>query len=110
MAIEESTFFIPEHSTSPLPCKSRSSKRVTFQDPSDLPTDQKSLEFLYRPSVLKPVRVAHALPEREIKDLEKSVDDLGVVHVNDLRKLEKEHREYWSKKKGLIEELLQMDA
>jgi hypothetical protein len=109
-ALEGSTLFVPEHGTSPLaPRKPRSKKRVTFENLNDLPSNPMVLDFLYQPSVLKPVRVMHGLPEQEIEDLEKSVQDLGTVHISDLRKISKERQDYWRRKTGEMSRMLESD-
>jgi hypothetical protein len=109
-ALEGSTLFVPEHGTSPLaPGKPHSKKRVTFEDPDDLPSNPSSLQFLYRPSVLKPIRIVHALSERDIEDLETSVEDLGAVHISDLCKIEKEYQEFWSRKTSQLTRLFESD-
>jgi hypothetical protein len=107
----ESTLFVPEHDGSPpVAHKSRSKKRVTFEEPEDVSTTPAPLEFLYRPSEYTPVAVVPALSERDVDDVAKDVEGLGKVHISKLRQYEKEYRTYWEKKKARIASVICEDV
>jgi hypothetical protein len=108
----ESTLFVPKHheDSPPVAHKTRSKKRVTFEEPEEVPTASASLDFLYRPSLYKPVDVVLALPEREIEDMEKKVEGLGKAHFSKLLQYEKEYRTYWEKKKARIALVIHEDV
>jgi hypothetical protein len=112
----DSTFFIPEHSPHN---KSRVSKQgVTFLEPKPnyaaVPTS-KFPDFLYQPSRYRkdtlPVvsSMSDRDREREIKQLEKSVKDLGKIEIEDFRKIELGQKEYWRKKTAQLTVALKDD-
>jgi hypothetical protein len=115
----ESTRFVPEHGTSPsLRTKSRvSKKRVTFLEgtPVDMshnatPTS-KFPDFLYQPSRYRKdtLPVVASLSERELKELKKSVAELGKKEIEDFNKIVVGQKEYWRKKTARLANALKDD-
>jgi hypothetical protein len=104
----ESTLFVPEHGSSPPRAKTRvTKKRVTFLEEApeflnkynSAPTS-KFPTFLYQPSRYRKdtLPFVAGLPEREIKELEKSVKQLGRKEIEDFRRIERDQKEYWRRK------------
>lgn len=111
----ESTLFVPEQGSSTPPRKPKSSKkRVTFEDPdagdkygaaslSQFPPD-----FLYQSSRYdnQPLPIVPSLADEDIRDLEMKVKQLGIVQIEEFRKIEKDYQEYWRKKTAQLANVL----
>ncbi|KAF1849896.1 uncharacterized protein K460DRAFT_350031 [Cucurbitaria berberidis CBS 394.84] len=113
----ESTLFVPEQGTSSLPRKTRTSKKhVTFETPGGR-DEHKAASIsmfpacLYQPSRYhnQPLPVVPPVAEREIKNVEMKVAQLGKAQIDELRKIEKDHQEYWKKKTTQVATALQND-
>lgn len=109
----ESTLFVPEHESSPARDKSRTNrKRVTFleEEEEEAPTHVRDKnattpttmfpKFIYQPSRYRKdtLPLPSRLPDDDIKNLEKKVEELGRQEMVELREIEKEHQAYWKKK------------
>ncbi|KAJ4365215.1 hypothetical protein N0V83_008833 [Neocucurbitaria cava] len=114
----ESTLFVPEQGGSTPPRKPKSSKsskkRVTFED-SDAGDKYGATslskfppEFLYQASRYddQPLPIVAPLADEDIRDLEMKVKQLGIVHIEEFRKIEKDYQEYWRKKTAQLANVL----
>ncbi|KAI4954270.1 hypothetical protein J4E91_001980 [Alternaria rosae] len=117
----ESTFFIPEHESSPARDKSRTNrKRVTFleegaqtyvRDKNATTSTTMFPKFIYQPSRYRKdtLPLPSRLPNDDIKNLEKKVEELGRQEMGELREIEKEHQAYWKKKTAQLAVALKSD-
>lgn len=101
----ESTLFVPEQgSSTPAPTRT-SKKRVTFEASEEHvePTATSTSgfpNFLYRPSRYqnKALLAIPHVSDQDIRALEKDIKELGQVQIEEYRKIEKDHHEFWRKK------------
>jgi hypothetical protein len=106
----ESTLFVPKHGTSPPPSRTKSrisKKHVTFLEqipdkPNNATPTSKFPDFLYQPSRYRkdtlPIVASLSDKEREMKELKRSVAELGKKEIEDFNKIVVGQKEYWRKK------------
>ncbi|KAI2485647.1 hypothetical protein Ptr902_04587 [Pyrenophora tritici-repentis] len=107
----ESTLFVPEQDSSPLAKKSRPCKKhVTFLDEemsevndeyTAAPTSEFP-EFIYQGSDYQEedFPTIPTLPEKEAKELNMRIEDLGSKEIEAFHKMNEDHQAFWEKKKN----------
>jgi hypothetical protein len=115
-----STLFISEYGSPPCHNRSRGSKkRVTFLEENVPNAHEKHIatpttmfpNFIYQPSRHRKdtIPLPPCLPDDEIKELEKEVNELGKQELDRLHSIEKEHQAYWKKKTAQLTVALKSD-
>jgi hypothetical protein len=103
---DASTLFVPEHGTSPSRKARPSRKRVDFVEPPAVRSKQEATptnqfpDFLYQASQYHRDKVPKvpALPDKEIKEIQKSLRELGLKEMDEFRQIDKDHQAYWKRK------------
>ncbi|KAF2184412.1 hypothetical protein K469DRAFT_183593 [Zopfia rhizophila CBS 207.26] len=88
---EDEPLFVAEDKSS----RPSGKKKVAFKDP--LP------DFLSQSSAFKsPVPALPTLPSKEVAEFKKQLDNLGINDIDELKRLEREHRKSWEQKQRKI--------
>jgi hypothetical protein len=115
----ESTLFVSEHDHSPHDESRARKKRVTFLEEEAPYVHDKNAatpttvfpNFIYQPSRYRKdtLPLPLGLPENDIKELAKELQELGKQAMSELRRIEKEHQAYWKKKNAQLAVALKSD-
>lgn len=103
----ESTLFVPDHGSSTKKGKAKR-KRVSFAGPNMLSLFP---EFLFHASgyLQRPIPAVPELPHDKAKQFEMEIGGLGNQHIADLQRLEKEDKDWWTRKQTQLAHTFMQD-